>query len=119
MTFGEWRRRAAAAFTNEDAEGKAAAAAVACGWESEESAVDGGVSSRRSLADDASCALGEVYCWHACVAAPTCATGTTARCVEPGTNAVWPDAFGSGGHCSDCVAWCVADAAPSSPSSSW
>ena len=113
MTFGEWRRRAAAAFTNEDAEGKAAAAAVACGWESEESAVDGGVSSRRSLADDASCALGEVYCWHACVAAPTCATGTTARCVEPGTNAVWPDAFGSGGHCSDCVAWCVADAAPS------
>ena len=114
MTFGEWRRRAAAAFTSEDAEGKAAAAAVACGWESEESTVDGGVSSRRrSLADDASCALGEVYCWHACVAAPTCATGTTARCVEPGTNAVWPDAFGSGGHCSDCVAWCVADAAPS------
>ena len=47
MTFGEWRRRAAAAFTSEDAEGKAAAAAVACGWESEESAVDGGVSSRR------------------------------------------------------------------------
>lgn len=116
MTFGEWRRRAAAAFTSEDAEGKAAAAAVACGWESEESRVDGQVSSRRSLADDASCALGEVYCWHACVAAPTCVAGTTARCVEPGTNAVWPDAFGSGGHCSDCVAWCVADAAPSSGS---
>lgn len=119
MTFGEWRARVGAAFVADGDDAKAAVlAAAACGdFLGTSSAPETSSPSaskirrRRVLADDASCALGEVYCWHACVPEPPagCAAGTVAKCVQPGSNKIWPENFGSGGHCSDCVAWCVAD----------
>ena len=119
MTFGEWRARVGAAFVADGDDAKAAVlAAAACGdFLGTSSAPETSspsaskVRRRRVLADDASCALGEVYCWHACVPEPPagCAAGTVAKCVQPGSNKIWPENFGSGGHCSDCVAWCVAD----------
>ena len=133
MTFGEWRRLAAAAFSESggDSPGddatSAVLAAAACGDDFHEPpSAEGETSSRvtsrrrrRVLADDASCALGEVYCWHACVPEPPagCAAGTVAKCVQPGSNKIWPENFGDGGHCSDCVAWCVADPPSASASS--
>ena len=130
MTFGEWRARAAAAFVDRhDDDDDDVLAAAACGddlrdtsaEEKETSTSSAGrkVRRRRVLADDASCALGEVYCWHACVPEPPagCAAGTVAKCVQPGSNKIWPENFGSGGHCSDCVPWCVADQSASSSQS--
>lgn len=80
---------------------KAAAAAVTC-------------SPRRILADDASCGAGKVYCWLACMDAPSggCPLGSDLKCMQRATGLVWPDDLGAGSHCTDCEPTCAASPPP-------
>jgi hypothetical protein len=105
-TFGAWREGVARAFRGDEKSDDASSRRT--------SLASASCSPRRRLADDASCGAGEVYCWLACVDAPTggCGTDEELKCVEPGTGLVWPDDLGAQSHCYDCAPTCVASAAP-------
>ena len=105
-TFGAWREGVARAFRGDEKSDDASS--------SRTSLASASCSPRRRLADDASCGAGEVYCWLACVDAPTggCGADEELKCVEPGTGLVWPDDLGAQSHCYDCAPTCVASAAP-------
>jgi hypothetical protein len=102
-TFGAWREGVARAFRGDEKSDDASS--------SRTSLASASCSPRRRLADDASCGAGEVYCWLACVDAPTggCGADEELKCVEPGTGLVWPDDLGAQSHCYDCAPTCVAE----------